>query len=76
MNEQLTPEKIRQLSVAERLRLIEDVWTSLSEAPEKIEVPEWHRAELEARLAAHELDPFSARPWAEVKANILRATRK
>jgi Putative addiction module component len=48
MSEQLTLEKIRQLSVSERLRLIEDVWASLSETPERIEVPDWHRAQLDA----------------------------
>jgi len=76
MNERLTPEKIRQLSVAERLRLIEDVWASLSETPERIQVPDWHRAEVDTRLAAHERDPEAAQPWADVKADILRKLRK
>jgi putative addiction module component (TIGR02574 family) len=76
MSEQLTLEKIRQLSVSERLRLIEDVWASLSETPERIEVPDWHRAQLDARLAAHERDPAAAQPWGDVKADILRNVRK
>jgi putative addiction module component (TIGR02574 family) len=76
MDERLSPEKIRQFSVAERLRLIEDVWASLSETPEKVEVPDWHRTELETRLAAHGRDPEAAQPWADVKADILRKLRK
>jgi putative addiction module component (TIGR02574 family) len=77
MNNQLTPEEVRQLiTVEERLRLIEDVWISLSEAPEKVEVPERHRTELDARLAAHERDPSRTQAWFEAKADILRAVRK
>jgi len=76
MNEQLTPEDIRRLSVAERLRLIEDVWASLSETPETVAVPEWHRAELDERLAAHDRDPTAARPWDEAKTDIRSALRK
>ena len=75
MSEQLTLEKIRQLSVSERLRIIEDVWTSLNETPERIEVPDWHRTELDARLAAHERDP-ATQPWSDVKADTLRNMRK
>jgi len=76
MNNQLTPEEIRRLSVDERLRLIEDVWASLSEVPEKVDVPDWHRAELDKRLAAYGQDPSAAQPWSEAKADILRAMRK
>jgi putative addiction module component (TIGR02574 family) len=68
-------EKIRQLSVSERLRIIEDVWVSLNETPESIEVPDWHRTELDARLAAHERDP-ATQPWSDVKADTLRNMRK
>jgi putative addiction module component (TIGR02574 family) len=76
MNDQLTPDQIRELSVAERLQLIEDVWETLCDAPTTVPVPDWHREELDARMAAHEIDPAAARPWADVKAEILRSLRK
>ena len=44
-------EEVLHLPAAERLRLVEDVWDSLVASAEEIPVPDWHRAELEARLA-------------------------
>ena len=71
MNKHLTPEDIRRLNVAERLQLIEDLWDSLEAEPSALEVPKWHKAELDKRLAAHGADAAAARPWDEVKADIL-----
>jgi hypothetical protein len=52
-----------------------NVWASLNETPERIEVPDWHRTELDARLAAHERDP-AMQPWSDVKADTLCNMRK
>ena len=76
MNDQATIARLRQLPVDERLRLMEEVWASLSDAPEQLEVPDWHRAELDARVEAHRADPAAARPWPEIKAEILRSLGK
>jgi putative addiction module component (TIGR02574 family) len=76
MNKHLTDAEIRALPVAERLRLIEDLWASLDAEAEPLPLPDWHRVELDARLAAHERDPAATRPWAEAKADILSALRK
>lgn len=76
MSDQSTIDKLRQLPVEERLRLMEDVWSSLSDGAEELEMPAWHREELEARIDAHRADPAAARPWDEVKADILRALGK
>jgi len=51
------------------------VWRSLEEASGSIEVPGWHRAELDARLAAHERGQ-EAKPWRQAKADVLNALRK
>jgi putative addiction module component (TIGR02574 family) len=45
---------IKALSVEERLELIDRIWDSLTEMPEQIPVPDWHRELLEERL--RELD--------------------
>ncbi len=76
MNKIASTQKLRELSVSDRMDLIEDVWATLSETPESIPVPDWHRAELDERIAAHERDPRAARPWNEVKAEILSSLCK
>lgn len=65
-----------QLSAEDRLRLIEKLWDSLEDGGAVVGLPEWHKAELEARIAAHDLDPSAAQPWDEVKAEILASLRK
>ncbi len=42
---------IEQMSLEERLRVMELLWTSLSRTPEVVSSPEWHREVLEDRLA-------------------------
>lgn len=71
MNERLTPEDMLKLPITDRLRLIEELWNSLDAEHVALPVPDWHKAELDKRLAAHEADPSVARPWDEVKADIL-----
>ena len=44
-------EEILRLPVEERLRLVEDVWDSIAAEPDAVPVPEWHRQELDRRLA-------------------------
>lgn len=48
---------IRQLSVAERILLVEELWESVAAEPASVPVPQSHRAELDRRLAAYEKDP-------------------
>jgi len=77
MNKHLTPDDIRQLPVAERLRLIEELWDSLdTEATESLPMPDWHKVELDQRLDAHARDPKAGKLWDEVKADILANLRK
>ncbi len=63
-------EELRQLSVEERLKLMEDVWTTLEEERELL-IPQWHKEELERRIKAFEEDPDSGAPWSEVKERLL-----
>jgi len=55
------------MSVSQRLRLLEDVWSSLADDPDARAVPEWHRAELDARRAARRDEPDAARDWAAIR---------
>jgi putative addiction module component (TIGR02574 family) len=64
--------EIRSLSVADRLRLLEEIWDSLVETPEAVPVTEAQRKELERRRRAHARNPSAAKPWAEVRARLRR----
>lgn len=76
MSDQETVAKLRQLPVDERLQLLEDVWLSLADAPDELEIPGWHRKILDARLAVHGADVGAPRPWSDVKAEILDSLGK
>ena len=58
---------IDQMSTDERLRLIGDIWDSLSPV-EQIELTESQRLELDRRIAAADADPSPGTPWEIVKA--------
>lgn len=55
------------LTVAQRLDLIGELWDRIPDSLDEFPVPEWHREELERRLAAADADPEAAIPWEEVK---------
>ena len=44
-------EEILRLPPEQRLKLVEEVWDSLASSPDTVEVPAWHREELDSRLA-------------------------
>lgn len=64
------------LSAQDRMRLIEELWDSLGDAGSEAAIPDWHKSELDARLAARDRSPVAAQPWDEVKADILASLRK
>jgi putative addiction module component (TIGR02574 family) len=61
---------IEQLSVPQRLDLIGLLWDSIPDSAEALPVPEWHREEIERRLAAADAEPGAAVPWEQVKARL------
>jgi putative addiction module component (TIGR02574 family) len=67
-------ELLRRLPVAERLRLVGDLWDSIAQdAPDEAfpMTPEL-AAELDRRLADADANPGGGIPWEQVRANILR----
>ncbi len=68
----ITVNDLLGLPLSERLRLVEDLWDSIAEVPEAIELSEVQRAELDRRLEAYHQDPESGSPWNEVKDRILK----
>ena len=60
------------LDVSERIRLAQAIWDSVAEVPDRVEVTDAERKELDRRLDAYYSDPSSGSTWSEVKARILR----
>ncbi len=61
---------VLELPVEERLELVGDIWDSIAQAPDALELSEAQRAELDRRLEAYRRDPKAGSPWSEVKARI------
>jgi putative addiction module component (TIGR02574 family) len=68
----LSAERIRELTPAERIELIELLWESFVDDPTALPVTAEQKAGLRRRLAEHEKDPGAARPWSEVRAELER----
>ena len=59
---------LQALPVADRLRLIEDLWDSI--AADALPLPGWHRHEIDRRLDALDSASSVGVPWAEARARI------
>jgi putative addiction module component (TIGR02574 family) len=57
---------IDKLSVSDRLELLEQIWDSLPEQVSPNEIPAWHLAILEKRLADADANPEAGIPWETV----------
>ena len=53
-------DRLRKLSIAEKLRVVEALWDEIGDSGERFPLPEWHRAEVERRAAELEADPSIA----------------
>ncbi|MGE0760687.1 MAG: addiction module protein [Pirellulaceae bacterium] len=61
---------IFDLTPAEKLQLVEDLWDDLAASPESIPVHEWQKQELAARKAKFVANPASGVTWEAVKQRI------
>jgi putative addiction module component (TIGR02574 family) len=58
------------LSAAEKLQLVEDLWDDLASTPSGVPVHEWQREELARRKANLTRNPASGLSWEEVKQKV------
>ena len=63
--------QIRELSVSEKLLLVEELWSEIAAKSELIEIPDWHKSELDQSLEDYKRNPREGSSWAEVKGRIL-----
>lgn len=61
---------ISQLSVAERIIVVEQIWDSIATEQESLNLTPAQAAELDRRLEAHHQDPTAGASWEVVKARI------
>ncbi len=67
--EQAIP-SVFDLSPAEKLQLVEDLWDDLAATPEAIPVHDWQKEELTRRRANLMKNPASGLAWEEVKQGV------
>ena len=63
---------ILDLSVSERIQLVEDIWDSIAEVPDSLDLTKEQKRELDRRLDSYHQDPTAGSPWEDV----LRRIRK
>jgi putative addiction module component (TIGR02574 family) len=68
MNSSATP--IFELSPAEKLQLVEDLWDDLASTPEAVPVYDWQKKELARRKANLQHHAVAGLEWEEVKRRV------
>ena len=64
----LTRDEIGELSPAQRLELIDELWESID--PADIPVLEWHKKLLDEVLEEYERDPEEGSSWEDVRVEL------
>lgn len=59
--------EILQLSVAERIQLVEDICDSIVQIPEAVPITDEQKAELDRRLESYRANPTEGISWNELK---------
>jgi putative addiction module component (TIGR02574 family) len=75
----MSPRKVAdiiELSVAERIQAVEDIWDSIAAVPEAVPLTEYQKAELDRRLEAYHRNPDAGAPWAKVRERIRNRPRQ
>jgi putative addiction module component (TIGR02574 family) len=61
---------ILEMSVAERIQLVEDIWDSIAAVPEAIPLTDEQRQELDRRLETYARNPEEGILWDELKKKV------
>jgi putative addiction module component (TIGR02574 family) len=71
----LAIDELKRLPVAERIKLVEDLWDSIALEDGDVPLTGAQLAELDRRRAALEANPASGISWSEVKSRLLAGQR-
>ncbi|MGD9853028.1 MAG: addiction module protein [Nitrospirales bacterium] len=61
-----------QLSIPERIQLVEDIWDSIASQADLVELTEAEKTLLDERLNAYHQNPSKGSPWSTVYQRIIR----
>lgn len=61
---------LAELSIAERILLVEQIWNGIAAEVESIAITQAQRDELDRRLAAADTEPVAGQPWEQVRARL------
>ncbi|PSB55064.1 addiction module protein [Chamaesiphon polymorphus] len=59
--------EISQLSISERIQLAEDLWDSILDRQDEVQLSPLQQQELDRRLNRHRQDPTAGSSWETVK---------
>jgi putative addiction module component (TIGR02574 family) len=63
---------ILELSVAERIQIVEDIWDSISNSPEELPLSTTEKTKLDGRLENYKQSPNDGIEWETLKKNLLQ----
>ena len=69
----MSTDSIFDLSAAEKLQLVEDLWDDLAAAPADVPIHDWQKEELARRKANLMSKPDSGVSWEEVKTRVRKS---
>lgn len=64
-------DEILELPIAERIKLVGDIWDSIAVVPDAVEVTPEQKAELDRRIEDYRMNPENTIPWEKIKAEAL-----
>ncbi|MBA2606164.1 MAG: addiction module protein [Acidobacteria bacterium] len=62
--------EIFELSVAERIQIVEDIWDSINNAPGELPLSEAEKSELDKRLESYRQNQNEGIEWETLKKNL------
>ena len=63
-------DEILGLSVSERIQLVQDIWDSIEQLPDSLELSEDQKLESRCRLADYRANPETGISWPDLKQKI------
>jgi len=66
-------EQARNLSIPDRIRLVEEIWDTIAEENQMLELSDAEKRELDRRLEWIKNNPGQGRTWEEIKAEFMKS---
>ena len=66
-------EQAKNLSIPDRIRLVEEIWDTIAEQNEAFELTDAQKRELDRRLESARNNPGQGRTWDEIKAEFMKS---